>query len=990
MTTLRLTLSSANTKKPYSPETLAGRKSLLATAISLLLVSPAMLLPATVHADNPFAVSSDLPGVEWQTFSSEHFYFHFITAHKAHAERAAVIAERAWTDLTHDVGWTPKDRIHVVLTDDFDYSNGWAHPEPFNQIRLFLSPPDGNSTLEAYDDWLNLLITHELTHIIHIDMARGIPAAVRKVLGRNPLTFPHAYTPGFMIEGLAVYKETNAAQGFGRGQSAVYDMMMRMEVINGIDDLSQAVVTLRDWPLGKHYLYGYYYWQFIADTYGDDKIRAYLNEYSRNIVPYFFQNHDARNIFGKSHEALWQEFTVWLQQRFAPQIAELKKTADTPVQTISDEGLSMDAAASDGQNYYYLRTNGKDRNSLVKVRGAISHTDKPEHELLLQTTGMLSLDVSAQGDIAYTRITDRADLRGWSDIFVMRNGREQRLTSNQRYRAVRWMHNAGHPQQPYLIAKRIQAGISQLDMLDSNGTFIRTLWQGSLDDVLSDYAISHDGKKIVASIKRAQQGWNLELLNLQDDKQHWQPLTNTRANESSPNFSRDDQRIVYSANYSVMHGADLPSSDATYNLFSLNLANNEVTQITHLLGGAVQPVLVGNDIYFQSYQAQGFSHVRLPAEEQKALATFPVSDLKSQYDYAPLYNGTEPHSAAEEYSPWSSLMPQQWFPIFSANGEYNAIGLSTSGQDALGRHQYSTTLFADTTNDIASGNIVYSYNNQWQLLAQRNHSYYLNLHDKLQRIRREDTTELARTNIVDFLENKLQLSAGINRSHEYDIPADDLLRLENSRHNSVVGARLDFDNREMYSQSISISWGTQATLLWESNDYLDSDYSGDVINASLSHFIDLPGNQVLALHTSGAYGFEQPEPFELGGEESSMQPSLFGRDRWALRGYEENVQQGNRIQTNSIEYRFPLANIERGWNLFPIGLGGINANLFADHGAAWEENTRAHYLSSIGAELMTEVVVLYGFTLPVRLGYAHGFDKDQGGSRTYLSVNYQF
>jgi len=971
-------------------QTLKSRKLLLASAISLLLAGPAMILTPAAHAENPLAVSPDLPGMEWQTFSSDHFYFHFIPAHKAQAERAAIIAERAWSELTQDFDWTPKDRVHVVLTDDFDFSNGWAHPEPFNQIRLFLSPPDGNSTLEAYDDWLNLLITHELTHIIHVDMARGIPAFIRKILGRNPLTFPHAYTPGFIIEGLAVYKETSAAQGYGRGQSTTYDMMMRMEVINGIDDLSQAVVTLRDWPLGKHYLYGYYYWQFIADTYGDDKIRDYLSEYSRNIIPFFLQNYEARKVFGKSHEVLWQEFKVWLQQRFAPQITELKKTADTPVQAISNEGLSIDAAASDGKNYYYLRENGKDRNSLVKVRTASNTAENPVSEVLLQTTGMLSLDVSPRGDIAYTRITDRADLRGWSDIFIMRDGGEQRLTSGQRYRAVRWMPNAADPQQPYLITKRIQAGISQLDMLDKNGHFIRTLWQGSLDDVISDYAISHDGKKIVASIKRKQQGWNLELLNMQTEQPQWLPLTNTRANESSPNFSHDDQHIIFSADYSNVKGVDLASATATYNIFSLNLASGEVSQRTHLLGGAVQPVLVGDDIYFQSYQARGFSHVRLPASERKPLAVLPLSELQSQYDYAPLYNQPQTHSEAEEYSPWSSLMPQQWLPVYSGNEEYNAIGLSTSGQDALGRHNYSSTLFVDTENDIASGNLMYSYNNQWQLLAQRNHSYYLDDNDKLQRIRREDTVELARTNIIDFLENKLQLSDGINRSHEYDIPADDLLREENSLHNSVIGARLDFDNREMYSQSISVSWGTQATLLWESNDYLDSDYRGDIINASISHFIDLPGNQVLALHSSGAYGFEQPEPFELGGEEGVLEQSLFGRDQWALRGYKDNVQQGNRIQTNSLEYRFPLLNIERGWNLLPIGLGGINANIFADHGAAWQEGGRSHYLTSAGMELMTEVVVMYGFALPVRLGYAYGFDKDEGGDRTYLQVNYQF
>jgi hemolysin activation/secretion protein len=178
--------------------------------------------------------------------------------------------------------------------------------------------------------------------------------------------------------------------------------------------------------------------------------------------------------------------------------------------------------------------------------------------------------------------------------------------------------------------------------------------------------------------------------------------------------------------------------------------------------------------------------------------------------------------------------------------------------------------------------------------------------------------------------------------------------------------------------------------LWESNDYLDSDFSGDVINASLSHYVDLAGKHVLAFNTQGAYGFESPEPFELGSSASSLAQPLFGRDSWSLRGYGEAVQQGNRVQTNTLEYRLPIATVERNWDLFPLGLGNISATLFADHGAAWQDDETADYLTGIGVELNTEVIIAYGMILPLKLGYAKGLDKQEGGERTYLSAGFAF
>ncbi len=47
-------------------------------------------------------------------------------------------------------------------------------------------------------------------------------------------------------------------------------------------------------------------------------------------------------------------------------------------------------------------------------------------------------------------------------------------------------------------------------------------------------------------------------------------------------------------------------------------------------------------------------------------------------------------------------------------------------------------------------------------------------------------------------------------------------------------------------------------------------------------------------------------------------------------------------------------------------------------------------LSAVGFEIKSELIIAYGFALPINLGYAYGFDDEKGGSRTYARIGYAF
>jgi len=222
---------------------------------ALVMLAVVSLLPLSAQA--AFIHDSRL---DWFTLQSPHFKLHYHEGLEDMARETLALAEQVHNKLSKDMQWTPAEPVNVVLTDEFDLSNGMATPIPSNWIMLFTSPPDDLNTLEDYGSWMELLLIHEYTHILHLDKVRGAPSSAQKIFGRLPLFFPNLYQPTWMLEGYATYIETDKKRGVGRGQSTLYDGMMRTEWMNGLKPIHQVNQPLASWPSGTaYYLYGVHF-----------------------------------------------------------------------------------------------------------------------------------------------------------------------------------------------------------------------------------------------------------------------------------------------------------------------------------------------------------------------------------------------------------------------------------------------------------------------------------------------------------------------------------------------------------------------------------------------------------------------------------------------------------------------------------------------------------------------------------------------------------
>ena len=178
------------------------------------------------HASVLFSSAQYDPKIKWRTTETEHFYIHFGKGLEKEAIQIKSIVEEVYQDLITKINWRPKRKIDVVLVDNTDISNGMATPFPSNLIILNVAKPPPGSMLSNTSDYYRMLFIHELAHILDLDMVSGCMSLTRFFPGR--IWFPNIFQPLWIIEGHAVYQESQ--NGEGRNNSTYVDMIIRNDI----------------------------------------------------------------------------------------------------------------------------------------------------------------------------------------------------------------------------------------------------------------------------------------------------------------------------------------------------------------------------------------------------------------------------------------------------------------------------------------------------------------------------------------------------------------------------------------------------------------------------------------------------------------------------------------------------------------------------------------------------------------------------------------
>src|SRR3954447_23555293 len=141
----------------------------MSTARARASVAALLLLLGPVLAD---AATRYDPRFRFRTTRTAHFDIHAHQGEEALARRLAVIAERVHARFEPVFG-RPRGRVQVILVDQTDLSNGWATPVPYDAIEITAVPPPPESIIGNTTDWLEVVFTHEYTHVLHLDRTHG-------------------------------------------------------------------------------------------------------------------------------------------------------------------------------------------------------------------------------------------------------------------------------------------------------------------------------------------------------------------------------------------------------------------------------------------------------------------------------------------------------------------------------------------------------------------------------------------------------------------------------------------------------------------------------------------------------------------------------------------------------------------------------------------------------------------------------------------------
>lgn len=997
-----------------------------------------VLAAATVWVGSGLAAGASPlfePDSTWTTLETPHFRIYYTEklAHKA--KQIAAIAEDAHKLLVPYMEVEPGGPTEVIISDGYDELNSLAHSSPHRAVWLWQTPPnpDEGMYIGRYDQWMRLLFIHEYTHILQFEHMPWLVNQANTALGGLLLsgmpTLPIEITlnlpdllsnpPSFFTEGLAVYTESTFTPG-GRGREGDFDMTRRMAFLDGkVPTLDQIWGRyLLDWPMGGYeYTWGTGFIQYMVKTYGPDAPIKVMKAYS--TLPWLGFDVACQRALGVKTEAIWEGMKAELASRYQAEYQaylDRKKVASTsgaPWRMAEPKDVTTTGRyhrhpfwSADGTLYYAEALKNK------SPRLWADKLDGSERTSVMGKSTRSAANLTPEGD-AIIYETDTQDtvkqLNSFRDLFIydLKTKTPKRLTHQARTFAPALSKDG----------KRIAAvtsgeGKSGIAIFDREGKLQKKWSYDNNDYQFGNPAWSPDGKTLAVAVW---QGGTRDIWLMDAESGELEALWKDEGVDFYPSWTPDGAGLVF-------------SSDRTgiFNLYAYDLKTRKITQLTDVLGGAFDPAVSpdGKTIAFANYTSRGYDIQTL--EFRPALAKL-VKAVEAQPLKLPDVSGSLPEVTPLKvggYNPLWTFLPSTWFPVLGEDERGANMTLYSFWQDVLREH--ALTLIGGY--GLNSGRVNYGFryeNNQtlpqwivslneypspgrypidqnnWANLWQWNKSMslafsYPGLRNPMfdpPPISGDNWTGGVRTEMVE--DYALQPDSDKNQvfpanAHQ-DFPTAQNEGLVNSVFVQWQRAnmfKLPYDYGPMNGQMTTLGLeqgipglglgGTQAfTRLWADHRFFQP------VPWAEKHSIGVRT-------TAGAlYGRNGEFYYSIWRQPFGYQP-LSTINRWdltsatsydnryvMLRGY--SFLLGNRNATLGLEYRFPIADVFRGWGGAPLFVQRLYGVGFLDSGFFWGLDPNelllpslADFKSGAGFELRAQTTMFQAVPIDLRLGLARG------------------
>lgn len=909
-------------------------------------------------------------------------------------------------------GYQPDEKITTLLIDFGDYGNASASAVPKNTLMLDIAPlPTTFETLTANERFF-LLMNHELTHIVTTDMATRADKRMRrlfhgKVLPESDhpesilyavLTTPRILSPGWYLEGNAVFLETWLAGGVGRAQGAYNEMVFRSMVRDGAhfyDPLGLVSEGAKvDFQVGvNNYLYGTRFVSYVAYHWSPEKLIEWIGRVEGSHRSYRAQ---FQKVFGISLDDAWQDWIDWEHDFQRRNLETVSEYPLTEMKNLSAQALgSVSRAhydASTDRLYLGLRYPGVVANvgALSLSDGSIKKLKDIKGPMLFRVTS-LAFDPDSR-TLFYT--TDNTAFRDLMTINID-TGESEMLLRDARIGE--------------LVFNRVDRSLWGIRHLNGIATLVRLpypynewnqVYSFDYGIVPSDLDLSPDGKLLAATFSDVSGNQTLAVIETE------QILDGNAAPRQSFDFGLAvPEGFVFSPDGKYLFGSSYYTGVS--NIFRYELATGDIEAVSNVETGLFRPIPLqdGSLIAFR-YSGDGFTPVQFNPEPLEDLGTIRLFGNEVIVKHPQLQDwqvGSAADIPLEEmtthrgpYVPAKNLAFESIYPIVEGYKDTVALGLNAVFSDAIMLDRLKVSASYSLDEDLPSDerphvSIDYRHTvvsasplaGTWNLSAALNGADFYDLAGPTERSRKGNRYSVGYEKTLIYDEpRKLGFSTDISHYSDFDA----LPRYQNVATTldklTTLNAKLEYSNLRRSLGAVDdekgFEWGVGTSV-----DHVD----GDNIPKLLGNFdfgFALPWkHSSIWLRNSVGAAFGEPNDefanFYFGG---------FGNnyvDRGSIKRYHEFYAMPG-FELNRVPGRnFHRAMLE--WNLPPVRFASVGTpgfyltwarpSVFASSLVTnLDDSLTRQEVTNAGIQVDFRFTILSRLDMTLSLGYAEGFGSD--------------
>ncbi|MYK39097.1 MAG: hypothetical protein F4049_02640 [Gemmatimonadetes bacterium] len=648
-----------------------------------------------------------------KTIVTDHFRVHYTLGAEGTARRVAETCEEVFPTLAAAYDYYDDFRtIHVIVLDNSDVlGNGWANYYS-NTMAIWATSLDFE--LRGSHDWIKNVVTHELTHIMTLNKARKkwpFQFALLSVsrFDSNPditFQFPlyHLNAPRGWTEGIAQY----GAQKFGYDTwDSHRDMLLRMAVLE--DDLLSWEEMGTVWDrMGKFYgefVYnqGYAMMVYIHEQYGAEKV----DELTHQIGSMSFDP-AIRRVLGISADQFYANWVAFLAENYGRLESEIRAQGFFQGESLDEvnEGVLEyhPALSPDGKKLAYLTSEKQDYGLTVLKIYDFETRKKTELKNWIDTRIGWSPDGE---EIVFVR-----NKGGFNDLYIynLAEDKERRISARLRAKDPSFS-----PDGQRIAFVHNEDGTNNLGLIDRDGTDLVYLTNNNDATQYMGPRFSPDGEWLLFSLFR---GEDRDIAMIRTDSpprpKVFEKAKNKKKSEDDEEGEEGEEETieVFPDTVAFAHPdssgfravvaspADerdpywLPdglgfvfSSDQSgiFNIYRYRLENDEVEQLTNVIGGAFVPTVAADErVVYSGYHSNDYSLYSFEMGEFERDAHFEPVVMR---DYRSIFDGPK---LADQFqiATYRGRNVLRYIPILQVGPTYvgNTFGLN----QASGGLQFST------------------------------------------------------------------------------------------------------------------------------------------------------------------------------------------------------------------------------------------------------------------------------------------------------------